>query len=851
MDPIKAAKTKAAKKWAKLDSETVPLYENLSTGKATEADIQKLSKLYKAQSKLASDTFNEALDAARESTRQSVRKTIRSSVKAKQLLSTPELKRLLETTSIVVLQKSADIIRVAVNEALDGTLERVERLIRDVRRMQVKNDEVLVRLRQGTFGGFFSSGAAPTNAKDKAAAAKIASANRQDKRSWLSSLFGKKNEVAANIIDTPEKLAEAVSNKVISSIAVLEKFRAQAQQNILVEALSSTDSKSVKARLLQAKSTSEEFLQRAIDYLGENKRKISDYIFNKDSFAYKSFIRILNSEADIQSEYTVRTAEQVDSMDKLEEAVYNYQKLDKDYRDDELEQARREEANFSDNLFTAVAKAIDRVTGGSVFEEAQVRFAKSVAELNHDNLEDVQADLDIFAMNLESKIAQAEKDRTNPDSRKNARLYNKAYERYRSIVMRDLKRQWNKEAKTKLDYIRRRIKRQTTRISKIFKWFTVAYLASVVINSLNSFIPTWKEDLWDWVTGTGADYLKESGEQVGSLLGTAITSTLGFILDHKVEILNFLFGVVKGMMKSIVKAGLSLFGIDYDKVFGQTPEQAEQRKLGDSASFESAEYRSSSAGEFKDSPVFQEIKKKYDLDSADSNMVLYGAADSLAGTPSSSGYDLGSIAAEVEAVRTKWNLDRKAAEEAAKKAAEDAKPSLAERAKNAISNTFKTTKDAASTAKNAMVPYATDAKDAVTNFGDTVYNTVTPLYDKGMDLAGNAVDSTSNLINNTIIPRISAKISNDNPFAASPFVPGASQPLVDTFNSLKGNAANAAEKVGQMVNTNILDNPVAKKAKDTAANLAATTAQLINGTTDSIATFMPDGMFLQDAGLLS
>lgn len=838
MDPIKAAKSKAAKKWAKLDSETVPLYENLSNGKATEADIKKLSELYAKQSKLASDTFNEAVKAAKDSARKSVKNTVKSSVKAKQLLSTPELKRLLETTSIIVLQKSADLIRTAVYEALDGTIERVERLIRDVRRMQVKNDEVLVRLRQNSFAGFFARSSSDASNKDakKQAKAKL-TAEKQTKRQWLASLlFGKKDD-EQNAIDTPEKLAEAVSNKVVSSITVLEKFKAQAQQEFYIRALTATDAKSVKARLLQAKSTSEEFLQRAIDYLGNNKRRISDYIFNKDSFAYKSFTRLLNSEANIQSEFTVRTAEQVENMEKLQEAVYDYRKLDEDYRDDELEQARREEANFGDKVFTAVAKAFDNYVGGAFFDKAQASFAKSLSELHYEDLDEVQGKLDAFVIDIEDKISKNNK-KIGGD-KKQLKIYEKAYERYRSIVMRDLKRKWIKEAKDKLAYVRRRIKRQTNRVSKLFKWFTLAYLASVVINSLNSFMPKWKEELWDWMTGQGAEYLKEGGEKVGSLLGKAITSTLGFIWDHKSEIFSFLTGVVKGMMESIVRAVLSLFGIDYDEVFGNTPQGREQ-KLLEGSSAESAAYRAQTADAFKSTDEYQAIKKKYNLNSTDEALLFNNSPSALVGLVSSNGDDLFTIAEEVYPQWQKYNLRKKTEEDAAK----ENEPSFFEKAKNAIS-------DNAKRAKDTVVTSTANAASSVSDAASNVYNNVVKPSTETTVSPENNSSIFNNVSNNVeVVPRISPAAANRNPNMPSVFTPGISQPLVNQFNTLKG-TTNNTESVGQAVNTNVLEPPAAVKNKPAVNTSSTAVAQQVNGSVDRIPTFSEDGLSLQNMSLLA
>lgn len=856
MDPIKAAKQKAAKKWAKLDSQTVPLYENISNGKATEADLKKLSKLYNEQSKIASETFEEALKAARESARQSVRKSIKSTAKAKQLLSTPELKRLLETTAIIVLQKSASLIKTAVDEALDGTIDRVERLIRDVRRMQVKNDEVLVRLRQqanNPYAGFFSGSSAPASGLKTQVnqAAVAAAATRQDKRFWLASLlFGKKEPDQSNVIDTPEKLVDAISNKVISSITVLDRFNAKAQDDFYSKVLSALEQSSFgsahrypmsggstpfnRVSRFRNRSSAEEFLQKAIDYLSDNKRKVSDYIFNKDSFAYKSFISLLNSEADIRSEYTVRTAEQINNMDKLTEAVYDYQKLDKDYRDDELEQARHEEANFGDKVFSALSKALsnERLLGKSFFKTAQEKFIEAVAKNTYQDVDSVRENI----YGLEQKLT---------DEKTNNRFSRKAYERYRSIVFRELKRQWTVAAKDKLSFIRRKIRRQTNRVAKIFKYFTLAYLASVVINSLNKFIPNWKSDLFDWVTGTGADYLKQSGEQVGSLLGKAVTSTLKFIWKHKEEIFDFLFGVIKGMMKSIVQAGLSLFGIDYDKVFGSTPLEERQAKI-ESSGAEGVKARGENQEAFLASDAAKKITQKYGLSDNQAKFLLGGTT--LDDTYEINGNNANEIAAALRDAKTKWDVDRAKAEEEARKAAEANKPSLKDKVKNTLAKGAEKAKAAVEPLANKGEQVAGSTIDSTKSAANTAYeNVVMPLSQTANNTFNNAANMAGSTINN-LAPKISPSFATENINQVSPFQPGASSSLIGAFNDAKQGASKA---LGQYVNTNVLETAPVKKTADTLTKFGSAASQILNGSVNAIPTFSDDGLFVQNAGLMA
>ena len=81
MDAIQAARAKAAKRWSKLEDQTVPLFDKLANGQAAKSDIEKLKQLYAAQSKSASEAFDKAVKAAKDSAKDSVKETVKDATR--------------------------------------------------------------------------------------------------------------------------------------------------------------------------------------------------------------------------------------------------------------------------------------------------------------------------------------------------------------------------------------------------------------------------------------------------------------------------------------------------------------------------------------------------------------------------------------------------------------------------------------------------------------------------------------------------------------------------------------------------------------------------------------------------
>lgn len=586
-DPIKAAKQKAAKRWAKLDSETVPLYGKISNGKATEADFKKLAKLYEEQSKLASDTFQQSLDAAKASAKDQVRNTVKKSVKANQLLSTPELQKLLETTITIVLQKSADLIRTAVSEALEENIEQVTRLIKDVRRMQVKNDEVLYRLRRNaiTFAtpNFFQQ-LLHGNEQRKPIMQRLRDLMPEV---HMPRLFKKKkDEFSENI----EKLADLIAAKVTIALTAFDDFKNKSK-GFFSRFFSRENKELMKSRAEQAKLIAEEFLKRILEFLSDKKRQVSNYLFGPDSFIRKSFDKLFRREEDIDSRYTIHTTEQMNSLDKVVEAVEDYRKLDEDYRDEELEKARDQESTYFERAIEHAVNLSEKLypwlkkTAIGISKEIPGEFSDKVEELTgtidtklQEASESIEEDFN-KALEKNSMDSDAIKKfgQVLKESRKYDKFSDKAYKRYRAIVLREVKRQWTNSAKEKLDYMRRRLRRYGNRAFNFLKWFGIAYIASLIIKGLTYVMPSWREDLNAWMSNEGMQYLKEGGEATGHFIGNAITATLQFIGSNYKQIFGFMYDVAKGMLSTIFESALIAMGIDPDDILGHKKTAALER----------------------------------------------------------------------------------------------------------------------------------------------------------------------------------------------------------------------------------------------------------------------------------
>lgn len=862
-DPIKAAKTKAARKWDKLESQTVPLYGKISSGKATDEDFKKLAKLYDDQSKLASKTFQQSLDAAKASAKDHVKATVKKSVKAKQLLSTPELQRLLETTISIVLEKSADLIRTAVSEALEENIDQVTTLIKDVRRMQVKNDEVLYRLRKNatiafTTPNFFQN---ILNGGEKKKTFRERFADLLPSLPKLPSFRKKKDEIGKDI----ERLADLIAAKVTVALTAFDEFKAKTERTLWDKLLNRDNPKSVKSRIDQAKLIAEEFLKRVIEFLHDKKRSVTEYLFGQDSFFKKSFDRLFNRQDEIDSKYAVRTAEQIESTEKLTEAIYDYKSLDDQYIDDELDKARDQESTFSDTLFTLASNVLDKVTGGYLYQSTKDSFAARVAENTREDLEEVDDKL----TRIESQLKAAKDTSTGVLGK--YRSY-KAYFRYRNIVFRDAKKRFSDAAKEKLDYVRRRVRRYGSNIWKFVKWFGIAYLASLVINSLQNFMPTWREDLKSWMANEGAEYLEKGGKATGEFIGQAISSTLKYMAEHSTQILGFMWDVLKGMTSSILNAALIALGLDPGDVFGGKKEdvladhyEKTEGKGRVKALFESAKSRPGNVAGSIDTlkKDLYTVANDEDFDVVRASGVYQNLANQYSGASATEvAYDrlLGmgltkdQIQTEVTNIR---NFKKKYKGQTLEQIKETIKKENTP--KKSLSDSAKKKLDAAKeTAKKAAAKTGELVKTGASNIADLGNNALNYL---GSHMPANAGDIYANA------PQTIANLSNSLLTLGKDIAPWATDAITSTpigafgedvfkaghdkllnLANLGGNN-NSVSSAQQLARNNVLEPEPVESMPASTTNLAPTMSVPAGANTSSIPTFLGGDIFVQNGGL--
>ena len=529
MDAIQAARAKAAKRWSKLEDQTVPLFDKLANGQAAKSDIEKLKQLYAAQSKSASETFDKAVKAAKDSAKDSVKETVKDATKKHQLLSTSELRRLLEVAISIALEKSAYFIKKAVELALEDHMDLLDDLIRDVRRMQVKTDEMLFRIKNSTISGMVS---------------KALQEQAETKQGFIRRLVDNdSNKSVTN--DAINAMADVVSNKIASTFTNKKGIAGAASKHI--------DKSSNAANDEASHSDKSGFASRVAG-------SSNDDAGTSDNRMMSNVARTLieSDEEEDFDQYAARISNSNDSaISELKEQIKDSEKstaLVEDSSD-----VRRQQASIFERAISAILSS--RLLDNRLFNQYDSRFLQ-IAKDNFARTLKTQK----FGSNI--KDIKDSLDTLKTAEKNNGKFSDAAYRQYRAAVYRDMKRTWLKQAKSKAAYIQKQLKKYTSKASKYAKWFGIAFLASAIINALNEIAPNWKKSIGDWLSEDGLNLAVETSEKIGELIGAVVVKTLDWIWQHKLEIAQIALGIVSGMTKSIVKAALSLIGLDYDKVFG-------------------------------------------------------------------------------------------------------------------------------------------------------------------------------------------------------------------------------------------------------------------------------------------
>ena len=190
----------------------------MSQGTIKKEELERLKDLYKEQSEAASATLEAGVKAVKESAKTATSEAVKRLVKGGKLSSTADIKKMLDASLAIAFQQAAPLIQKAVNEALEKPVERIEDLIADVRRLQVKADHI-----------FYVLGIDANNPKGGKVSAQGLMASAKDKHDEFVSLITAKKDLdkQADTIakKSPLWLALSYRHKIKKTLSAQRKFK--------------------------------------------------------------------------------------------------------------------------------------------------------------------------------------------------------------------------------------------------------------------------------------------------------------------------------------------------------------------------------------------------------------------------------------------------------------------------------------------------------------------------------------------------------------------------------------------------------------------------------------------------
>ena len=148
IDPIESALKKGDAKFEQLQAKTMPFYDKMQQGKFSKSDLKKLKQLYQEQSKVAAKTFEESSKAVEKNARTAARSIVSKSISNKELLNAKELSVILNSAFSKAFQKSADQVKQAVDEAIQGQLEDIKATLDQIQQQMLSEQEVISHIRE-------------------------------------------------------------------------------------------------------------------------------------------------------------------------------------------------------------------------------------------------------------------------------------------------------------------------------------------------------------------------------------------------------------------------------------------------------------------------------------------------------------------------------------------------------------------------------------------------------------------------------------------------------------------------------------------------------------------------------
>lgn len=544
-DAIESALKKGDAKFAQLQAKTMPFYDKMEQGKFSKADLKQLKTLYLEQSKSAAKTFEECSKAIEKNAKSAVKSIVSKSIANKELLNTKELSVILNSSFSKSFQKSASTIQQVVDQTIQEQLIDINKVLTELQQQIISDHEVISHIREMLLPSF----------------SELAKIKNPDFETLLDPKVRRRFLKARE-----ETLADSIVGriaKVFNQYNKLSQKKQQLSQKKKAQDLQSKDAKQPKSSFVN-QIHFERYLPRffAIQHMVSSALgvlyRIKSKLFSVRSSKAKPLAHIDLESADSS------TIKNISQSSSLLTKVYSYFGLNQDKERVERFSIKRtqDQINLADKkLLLADLKnlMLDQVTP---FRQMSNKLYYAMRDYYLDILSK-KAKTDQDKVQLQEfivSIKKIESERYNNDKQQ------RRFGKLRSIIISDVKRQWLKNIKRTANHysaVVQRIKKSKigSKAKKAAKIIGFAYLAALIVKTLDRYFPNWKQDTVNAVK-TG---LKAGFEFLGNFLiehiPQILEGTMKFIMNNVPLILKVIKAVLVHVLKTIVDGVFSLFGI--------------------------------------------------------------------------------------------------------------------------------------------------------------------------------------------------------------------------------------------------------------------------------------------------
>lgn len=646
-DVISAALAKGEAKYQRLQAKTMPFYDKMQQGKFSKADMKKLKSLYLEQSKTAATAFEESSKAVEKNAKLASRSIVSKAVSNKQLLNAKELNVIINSAFSKAFQKSADQIKQAVDESLQGQLDDIKTILLAIQASTLSDHEVIAHIREQLLPSFAS----------------LAQIENPDFETLLDP------RVRRRFLKKREKtLADEIVTRTVKAIIGYDKLKEQERSGQFRKrdtkwynpfSKISETAKSLKdlyrrqqfERQYGKLDVTEEMddvyrsmapkqnkLKKFIGQVSALKQFTQSVLFNLSQYDFDAGeIRSSRLGNERMRAYAgigrMRSApaENTSLVSKIAAFyAYPYKKVKNSklgqYLKEEISQKlpRREKFSIEGTAHSLVKfLKLDEWTQtlsllkknflyhlspwfnskDDIYKAAKEKFVARIREKYKDQSDKVDQFL--------ARLDDIERNRYNtPQSER-------AFTKMRSLILKDVRSQWFVNIKHTANRYYQAAKKKLSksqafsRAKKIFKTVGYLYLASLIINTLSAVFPNWKENM---ISAIGEALEFGVTKAVPVLLGAIpaiILATGKFIIDNIDTIAAIAVKVVAAIGSTIIDAFLNLF---YSDKMKSVPEKFEDRERTDRQ-------------KFLDTDAAKKIMQQYNISRTYANTYLSGNQD--------------------------------------------------------------------------------------------------------------------------------------------------------------------------------------------------------------------------------